>query len=199
MGSTAQHRRSGQLPHGFAHPFSSGTVSAAPAPNVVVGLGNEIAGDDGVGIAAARALEQLLADRDEVDVIALPWAGFALLDALQGRRRAAIIDCLTTGAHPPGTIVHINESDLAGSVRLNSFHDISYPTAMALGRRMGWEMPNTVAIWGIEASSVDTFTDQLSAEVAAAIEEVTDQVIEFLAEDLRRTCSKAGIQPGSEI
>ena len=155
--------------------------------------------DDGVGIAAARALEQLLADHDDVDVIALPWAGFALLDAVQGRRRAAIIDCLATGAQPPGTIVRISESDLAGSVRLNSFHDISYPTAMALGRRLGWEMPDTVAIWGIEASSVDTFTEQLSAAVANAVEEVTDQVIEFLAQDVPRSCSKAGIQPGSEI
>ena len=201
MGSTAQHRRSGQPLYGSTHSFSNLASVAAPpgpTPNAVVGLGNEIAGDDGVGIAAARALEQLLADRDDVDVIALPWAGFALLDALQGRRRAAIIDCLATGAHPPGTIVHINEADLAGSVRLNSFHDISYPTAMALGRRMGWQMPDEIAIWGIEALSVDTFTEQLSAEVANAVQVVTDQVIEFLAEDEPRICSKAENQPGSE-
>ena len=150
------------------------------APNVVVGLGNEIAGDDGAGIEVARILEEELADNVDIDVVALPWAGFALLDALRGRRRVAIVDCLITGDNPPGAIVRINESDLAGSVRLNSFHDISYPTVMALGRRMGWEMPDTIAIWGIEASSFGTFTEDLSPAVAKSIHEVADQVTKFL-------------------
>lgn len=160
-------------------------LSARPnigaAPNVVVGLGNEIAGDDGAGIEVARILSRDLADHDEVDVVALPWAGFALLDVLRGRKRAAIVDCLATGNHPPGTIVAIEEADLAGSVRLNSFHDISYPTAMALGRRMGWAMPETIAIWGIEAASMGTFTEELSPVVAAATRRVAAAVTAFLA------------------
>jgi hydrogenase maturation protease len=150
------------------------------APSVVVGLGNEIAGDDGAGIEVARILEARLADNDDIDVIALPWAGFALLDILRGRDRAAIVDCLITGNYRPGTIVPMDESRLAGSVRLNSFHDISYPTVMALGRRMGWEMPGTIAIWGIEAASCGTFTEELSPAVSASIHIVADQVTQFL-------------------
>jgi len=152
----------------------------ALAPSIVVGLGNEIAGDDGAGIEVARILETKFADNDDIAVVALPWAGFALLDTLRGRERAAIIDCLATGNYPPGTIAPIDESDLVGSVRLNSFHDISYPTAMALGRRLGWEMPDTIAIWGIEASSSGTFTEELSPVVAKATHAVADQVTEFL-------------------
>ena len=150
---------------------------------LVIGLGNEIASDDGAGIATARILETQFADRADVEVVALPWAGCALLDVLRGRRRAAIVDCLVTGSNQPGTIVHIDESDMAGSVRLNSFHDISYPTVMALGREMGWEMPETIAIWGIEATSCDTFGEELSPPVAAATHEVARQVTEFLARD----------------
>ena len=155
--------------------------SAVTAPSVVIGLGNEIAGDDGVGLAVARLLEELLSHRPDVEVIALPWAGFSLLDTLRGRRQAAIVDCLSTGAHRPGSIVRIDESDLAGSVRLNSFHDISYPTVMALGRSLGWAMPRSIAIWGIEAASCGTFTERLSQPVADAIPEVAEQVIDFLA------------------
>lgn len=154
---------------------------AATARKVVVGLGNDIAGDDGAGIAVARILATELATRADIDVVALPWAGFALLDVLRGREQAAIVDCLTTGAHPPGTIVPIDESDLGGSVRLNSFHDINYPTVIALGRRMGWLMPETIAIWGIEASSVDTFTEELSPVVAKSVEVVAQQVTEFFS------------------
>ncbi len=150
------------------------------APTVVVGLGNEIAGDDGAGIAVADLLRKHLADRSDVEVVCLPWAGFVLLDVLRGRKRAALLDCLVTGEHPPGTIVHIDEKDLAGSVRLNSFHDINYPTVMALGRKMGWAMPETIAIWGIEAETYNTFCEELSSPVAAAVEKVAAEVIEYL-------------------
>ena len=154
--------------------------SCTVAPSVVIGLGNEIAGDDGAGIEVARILQHEMADRTDVEVVALPWAGFSLLDTLRGRKRAAIVDCLATGNYAPGTIVPISESDLAGSVRLNSFHDISYPTVIALGRRMGWEMPDTIVIWGIEASSIGTFTEDLSPVVAKATQAVAAQVTEFL-------------------
>lgn len=133
-----------------------------PATDVIVGLGNEIARDDGVGIFVAKRLEQPLAGRVDVDVVPLPWAGFALLDVLTGRRRAVLVDCLVSGRHPPGTLVHLDEGDFRGSVRLNSFHDIDFPTVLALGPRLGWTMPEEIAIWAIEGAVVDEFGDGLS-------------------------------------
>lgn len=150
------------------------------ARSVIVGLGNEIASDDGVGIHVARALETEFTGRPEVEVVALPWAGFALLDVLRGRQRAALVDCLVTGIHPPGSVLRLDASDFAGSVRLNSFHDISYPTVMALGRRMGWEMPNDVAIWGVEAAVPEEFGETLSPQVAASVDEVIEGVTRFI-------------------
>ncbi len=155
--------------------------SADRAPTVVVGLGNEIARDDGVGIAAARELEVRLEGIGDVEVVPLPWAGFALLDVLAGRRRAALIDCLVTGDHPPGTVVRLDEGDVRGSVRLNSFHDVAFPTALALGRELGWPMPEEIAIWAIEAAVVDRFGEGLSAPVAAAVSGVVDDVLAFIA------------------
>ena len=154
--------------------------ASRPAPTVVVGLGNDIAGDDGIGLAIADLLSRRLAAVPGVDVVALPWAGFALLDTLRGRHRAAIVDCLTGGQHPPGTIVRLDESDLAGSVRLNSFHDISLPTVLALGRQMGWEMPDEVAIWGIEAEEAGVFGEDLSPPVARSVEPVIRELTAFV-------------------
>ncbi len=168
--------------------YPSPPFSAQRTPDVVVGLGNEIACDDGVGIAAAKELELRLAGRRppeggkveyRVEVVPLPWAGFSLLDVLAGRRRAALIDCLVTGEHPPGTIVRLDETDVRGSVRLNSFHDVAFPTALALGREMGWTMPEEIAIWAIEAAVVDRFGEELSAPVAAAVDRVVDDVLAF--------------------
>ena len=155
------------------------TGSTRP-PDVVVGLGNELAGDDGVGIAVARHLERLLAGRDDVEVVALPWAGLTLLDALAGHRRAAIVDCLVTGDLDPGTVVRLSEDDVGGSARLVSSHDLDFPTALALGRRMGLELPGEIAIWAVEGAVVDRLGEGLSPPVADAARRVTAEILDFM-------------------
>ncbi len=115
-----------------------------------------------------------------MEVVALPWAGFALLDVLRGRRCAVLIDGLTTGAHRPGTVVRLDEDEMSGSVRLNSFHDINYPTVMALGRDMGWGMPDEVAIWGVEMAVADEFGEVLTPEVADSVQTVVNEVSRFI-------------------
>ena len=150
------------------------------APDVVVGLGNEIARDDGAGIRVAEILRPRLGARPDVDVVALPWAGFTLLDVLRGRSRAVLVDCLVSGRHPPGTVVRLDEADLAGSVRLNSFHDIDLATVLDLGRELGWRMPGEVAIWAIEAGNAAEFGEGLSSEVAEAVARAVDEILAHL-------------------
>jgi len=77
-------------------------------------------------------------------------------------------------------VVRLDEEGFAGSVRLNSFHDIAFPTVMGLGRRMGWHMPRQVAIWGIEAECIGEFREGLSPAVAGAVEPVIQEVLGFM-------------------
>jgi hydrogenase maturation protease len=142
------------------------------ADTLVVGLGNEIARDDAVGILAARRLGRLLKRRSDVDVIELPWAGFFLLDALRGYRRAFLIDCLCSGRYSPGSVVRLSERDFAGSVRMNSFHDINYPTAMAFGRSLGWPLPDRVEIYAVEGESFEEFGTRLTPAVSEGLRKV---------------------------
>lgn len=152
----------------------------ATSPTVLIGLGNDIASDDGVGIHAARRFENEFGDRDNIEVVALPWAGFALLDILRGRRHAVIIDSLVSGTRPPGSIVRLDIDELSGSVRLNSFHDINYPTVMDLGRSLGWEMPDDIVIFGIETAVADEFGEDLTPAVADAVAAVVHEVKQFI-------------------
>lgn len=139
-------------------------------------MGNDIAGDDAVGILAARRLSRLVGRLSHVDVVELPWAGLHLLDAIRGYDQAILIDSAQTGRHRPGTVVRFCESDFAGSVRLNSFHDINYPTAIAFGRAMGWRMPDRVEIFAVEGAEFGEFTTRLTPAVEAGLEEVVYRV-----------------------
>ena len=66
-------------------------------------------------------------------------------------------------------------------MRLNSFHDLAVPTALALGRQMGWRMPDEIAIWAVEAARVGTFHEGLSPEVSGAVDPLISQVLEFIS------------------
>ena len=158
----------------------SASCTESPRPVLVAGLGNEIARDDGVGIRAAQSLARRLEHRLDVEVRALPWAGFALLDALVDRERAVLIDALATGSRPPGTVVRLDEHDFRGSVRLTSFHDIDFASALGFGRRLGWKLPGEIAIWAIEGAELDRFGYGLSPPVAAAMERVVEEIVDHL-------------------
>jgi hydrogenase maturation protease len=150
---------------------------------VVVGLGNEIAGDDAVGILAARRIERLLAGRSGpalAEVVELSWAGLRLLPVLRGYRRGILIDSLRGGRWPTGSVVRLSESDFAGALRLNGFHDVDYPTALALGRAMGWPMPGRIDVYAVAGESFDQFGTHLTPAVARGLDEVVDLVLGLL-------------------
>ena len=76
---------------------------------LVLGLGNDILGDDAVGLLAARRLRALLPE--SVDVVESRGAGLDLLDLLEGYDRALLLDAIMTGKHPPGTILEFSADD----------------------------------------------------------------------------------------
>lgn len=163
-----------------------------PAETVIIGLGNEIARDDAVGILAARRLQKELGGRAELAVKELPWAGFHLLEAIQGYRRAILIDSLCSDQHPPGKVVRLSERQFAGSVRLNSFHDLNYPTAMALGRALGWSLPEQVDIYAVVGEAFAEFGTSLTPAVAAGLEEVVRLVSQSVADGAEAPAAASG-------
>jgi hydrogenase maturation protease len=150
---------------------------------VVVGVGNPTLTDDGVGIAAARALAERV-DDPAVDVTYVCAGGLRLMETMIGYDAAIVVDALTTGGHPAGTAVELNcadfLADLAGTRNLNSVHDLSLPYALELGRAAGVALPERIRVFGVEADDVVTFSEELTPAVAAALPALVDRVLAVL-------------------
>ncbi|MDR3564502.1 MAG: hydrogenase maturation protease [Negativicutes bacterium] len=150
---------------------------------LVVGLGNPLLGDDGIGWVVAEHLrkQQLLAPDVEIDTLAL--GGIGLMERLVGYQRAIIIDALKTGHFPTGSVHGFGldelENQFAG--HLGSAHETNLQTALILGRELGAELPNEVMVVAIESPYIFDFSDQLSAEVAAAVEIAAQLVANLVA------------------
>ena len=72
---------------------------------IIIGLGNPLLTDDALGIKAAAILRQELIDHDNIEVVEAYLGGLGLMELMIGFDRAIVVDAMTTGVHPPGTLV----------------------------------------------------------------------------------------------
>ncbi|MDR3573833.1 MAG: hydrogenase maturation protease [Anaerolineaceae bacterium] len=151
---------------------------------LVIGLGNPLLGDDGVGWVIAERLRevQLLPLDVEIDTLAL--GGIGLMERLVGYQRAVIIDALKTGHFPNGSVHSFRLDDLENQFagHLASAHETNLQTALEMGRELGADLPSEVLVVAIESPYIYDFSEQLSPEVASAVEKAAQLVSDLLAD-----------------
>lgn len=147
---------------------------------LVLGLGNSILTDDGVGLAVAEEVGRRLHAGD-VTVAEASVGGLSLLELVVGYDRVVIIDAIQTGSCEPGEVHRLRPDEFHGRVRALSMHHISLASALELGARLGMPIPRQIVIFGIEAADVDTFGEQLTPAVAAAVPGAVELVLDELA------------------
>ncbi len=136
---------------------------------IVVGLGNSLLSDDGVGLQVAARLRQTLPARSGVTVIELAAGGLRLMEALVGHQRAIIVDATINGASPPGSVQLFPLEEAPTTRNLFCAHDGDLASALAFGRDLGLNLPELIEIVGIEAQEVEIFSETLTDRVAAAV------------------------------
>jgi hydrogenase maturation protease len=149
----------------------------------VIGLGNSILTDDGVGIYAAREVGRRLAEsglHTGVDVLESEVAGFDLMEMMAGWKQVILIDSIQFEGLPPGAVIQIDPDDLHTSLRIRSVHQIDLPTALELGRRMGLNMPAKLTIFGIQVEDPFTFGESLTDAAEHGKNEAVELVLKTL-------------------
>jgi len=147
---------------------------------LVLGLGNPLLGDDGVGWRVAEECAKRLGTRAEIDCHA--GGGLSLMERLVGYDRAILIDVLTTGAEPIGAVHSFLLEELRNPAagHLISSHDTSLQNALDAARSLGVEMPREIHVVTVESPRVYDFADELSPSVGAAVPQAAQIVEEIL-------------------
>lgn len=156
------------------------TPPRSPSHTRIIGLGNTILSDDGVGVYAARELERRCAGRPGVDVVESEVAGFDLIELMEGHARIILIDAISFDDLSPGSVVRIDPSDLRTSLRIRSVHEIDLPTALGLGRQLGLAMPEEIVIFGIQVEDPWTLGERLNERVERGMHQAIEQVMALL-------------------
>jgi hydrogenase maturation protease len=151
-------------------------------PLSIIGLGNEILSDDGVGIRVVRELKNRL-ELQEVTFEELSVGGLQLLDHIVGTEECIIIDAMATGAQPPGTLFRFVQTADAEPVMVTSSHQIDLGQVLGLAKLFGAALPGRLTVYGIEAQDVTTFHDGCTSQVSAAVPNLVDLICKDIQED----------------
>jgi hydrogenase maturation protease len=144
---------------------------------LVLGMGNTILCDDGVGVYVVQEAAKRC-QRDDVDFTDASVGGMRLLDVIAGYDRIVMVDAIKTADGKPGGIHRLHPGDLP-TLHSGSTHDLSLPGALALGRRMGMPLPadENFVIIAVEVEEVWTFGEACTLAVTEAIPRAVEAVL----------------------
>jgi len=143
----------------------------------MLGMGNTILCDDGVGIYVVQEAAKRC-QRDDVDFADASVGGMRLLDIIAGYDRIIMVDAIKTTDGKPGDVYRLCPGDLP-TLHSGSTHDLSLTGALALGRGMGMQLPadKDFVIIAVEVEEVWTFGEECTPAVAEAIPRVVEAVL----------------------
>ena len=131
----------------------AGCDSSQPA-TLILGLGNPLRGDDGVGPFVVKALEERHLPQG-VDALDGGSGGLALLQVIEGWGRVIVIDAAGMGRQP-GEFVRFQPEDAHFTLRSEefSFHETGLGEALALAKALDQPLPEMV-IYGVQPAQMD--------------------------------------------
>jgi len=148
------------------------------ARTLVLGLGNVLLGDEGIGVWVAEALRRGFEFPEWVSVLEGGTLGLDLLPRLDGVERLLLIDAVRTG-RAPGDVVRLEGDEVPAALDLKvSPHQIGVQDLLAAAWLMGREPPSVV-LWGIEPERLEPGTG-FSPRVAEALPRLQAEVLDEL-------------------
>ena len=152
--------------------------------SLLLGMGNPILSDDGVGLLVVRQLASRLAS---VAVAESALVGMGLLDLMEGYDRLFLVDALTADDGQVGDVRRLALEER--TCHLVTSHGASFPELLQLGRGMGRHLPREVVIYGIVIALAPPFGEHLSPLLADRLPAIVD----CIAAEIR--CVMAGENP----
>ena len=154
---------------------------------LIIGLGNPILTDDGVGVKVAQELEKLvnLHSHPEITITEASAGGIRLMETMLGYDLVVLIDAylLDPDKTTPGKIHKLSLDDLRAvtpTQHSTSPHDTSIVIALDAAEKLGYKTPRQIMIYAIEVENILDFSDTPTPAVAKAIPVVVEMILKDL-------------------
>jgi hydrogenase maturation protease len=142
---------------------------------LVLGVGNLLLSDDGLGIHTIQRLQETVQLPEEVQVLDGGTAGLDLLYHLEGISRLIIVDAVEIG-ESPGTLTRLAGDKVPSYLSLKmSPHEIGVPD-MLMAAKLSDLYPDQVVVWGVQPETMEVGIE-LSRSVAARVDDLVEKIL----------------------
>lgn len=148
-------------------------------PILVIGVGNPLMGDEGVGPRLVEFLLDGYEWPDTVDVEDVGTMGYMIIDMFRGREHVLVLDAIRDTGLEPGSILQLTPDEIAPNQILHSLHDLAVADVFQAANFMGLS-PEVVCI-GVQIEKLEQWVMELSEKVDVAIPMAAAVALEVLA------------------
>lgn len=149
---------------------------------LILGLGNDLYGDDGVGLHIIHllqenlsALNSILSSENQIDLHPCSLTGLSILDEIVGYDNLIIIDTIKRENPVTGRITVMEEKDIR-HIPGPSPHYVSLPQMIEIGRRLNLKVPDKIKIIAVEAKNMYNMGESLTPEMKQAVPDILSQL-----------------------
>ena len=140
-------------------------------------IGNDIMGDDGAAFEAAKLIRMKYPD--EVEYENVYGGGMEILDYMEGREKVLILDTISEGGKPVGSITEIEKEEFP-VILTSSPHYIGLPEVIRLANMFEIDFPETMKILALHTEHQYEVTEELSPQIRAALPEYAERAIKII-------------------
>jgi len=152
-------------------------------PLLVLGVGNRILSDDGIGIRLIEDLQDHFSNQP-VEFKEACCGGLEIVEIMQGYEDVIIIDSIKTEYGSPGSVYTFTVEDFKETLHISSFHDISFLIALEFGKQSGLQIPKNIKIVAVEIVEDMIFDENLSPEISQHYNSIKADVSDLLKDQI---------------
>jgi len=145
---------------------------------LILGLGNEILGDDAVGLLAARELLKVFQGR--VDIAEAAVSGFEIMEIIKGYEKVLLLDAVVTKKHSLGTILELSKEQFKKVVAISP-HYMGLPEIFQLAATVNINLPNEIRILAMEIEPPYVLTEGLTKVIEESLPEFIQQAQKIIS------------------
>lgn len=150
-------------------------LESQPARTLLIGVGNLLLSDEGVGVKVIERLAATYQIPQEVQILDGGTLGLDLLYYLEGIENLLLVDAVQAGKDP-GNLIHLEGEAVPAFLSIKiSPHQIGIPDMLAAARLTG-VFPSQIALWGVQPGKLDVGL-QLSEPVSASFDTLLLNVV----------------------
>ena len=155
--------------------------------SLILGLGNMLLSDEGVGVRIAERLIERRMLPESVEVLDGGTSGMELLETMMGRDLIVICDAVSSTGHKPGDVLRLDGEDLDQFFKQRmSPHQIGLSDVLASLHLLD-SAPDKLILFGVVPENLD-----LGLELSAGVAAARDEVVTLVEREMAAHSASAG-------